>query len=581
MGKNSHIPGSKGLYFNYTAFTQDGKEMVYAANHSIYVVNIHSRESRLLVSGSVKSVIVDKNSLKAYFQKTDDTRVYSVNAVTGEILKVADLPYKNVTIHSVNADGTLLSGTYTEGEGEEYHEITLPKGVLPTESAKASVRSESKIGMVLFTLNLSSQKVRPILHSTDWLGHVQFSPRDPSLLLYCHEGHWEDVDRIWTIKADGTGNTLVHKRAQPMEIAGHEFWDEDGKTVWYDLQVPMGKTFFLASYNTQTGERRHYQMDANQWSIHFNGEGSSGIFCGDGGDSSKVAKAADGKWINLYRLKLSGDQGEDANGYFTKGTIESRHLVNLSSHKYSLEPNVRFSPDHRYVIFSSNMYGATYLFSVDTHSTRKSSSWRPFAPLLESKLSGEKTAIQVVDQDQKPVSGAIVTIKNLESTHGAQVYSTGDDGKIQSVDFYHGLFRFMIVCPHGECANTVHEVAAEQIQGKTLSLQANAKSYVSEYVANSSSKIFLTVLNNKREPLSGVRVLVRTGDAAQEVWGKTNEKGIYEFAPYSDPATVVILHKKIAHKYVVSSNCSSANSQEANSLGCIDSSTAGTVILPE
>ena len=30
--------------------------------------------------------------------------------------------------------------------------------------------------------------------------------------MYCHEGPWWKVDRIWTIRTDGTGNTLVHKR---------------------------------------------------------------------------------------------------------------------------------------------------------------------------------------------------------------------------------------------------------------------------------------------------------------------------------------------------------------------------------
>ena len=36
-------------------------------------------------------------------------------------------------------------------------------------------------------------------HDTNWLNHLQFSPTDPNLLMYCHEGHWQLVDRIWTI----------------------------------------------------------------------------------------------------------------------------------------------------------------------------------------------------------------------------------------------------------------------------------------------------------------------------------------------------------------------------------------------
>ena len=49
-----------------------------------------------------------------------------------------------------------------------------------------------------------------------------FSPTDPTLLMYCHEGPWQLVDRIWLIHTDGSHNTLIHKRTMAMEIAGHE-----------------------------------------------------------------------------------------------------------------------------------------------------------------------------------------------------------------------------------------------------------------------------------------------------------------------------------------------------------------------
>src|SRR4029077_13586484 len=71
-----------------------------------------------------------------------------------------------------------------------------------------------------------------------WLNHLQFSPTDPELLLYCHEGTWHEVDRVWTIHPDGSGQRLMHRRAMDMEIAGHEFWSYDGKKIFFDLQTP-------------------------------------------------------------------------------------------------------------------------------------------------------------------------------------------------------------------------------------------------------------------------------------------------------------------------------------------------------
>ena len=45
----------------------------------------------------------------------------------------------------------------------------------------------------------------------------------------CDEGPWHYVDRVWTIRTDGSGLRLMHKRTVEMEIAGHEFFSGDGR----------------------------------------------------------------------------------------------------------------------------------------------------------------------------------------------------------------------------------------------------------------------------------------------------------------------------------------------------------------
>jgi oligogalacturonide lyase len=37
----------------------------------------------------------------------------------------------------------------------------------------------------------------------------------------------------------------------------------------------------------------------------------------------------------------------------------------MKRHNYLQEPNVRFSPDDSLVIFSSNMFGPSYVFAVE------------------------------------------------------------------------------------------------------------------------------------------------------------------------------------------------------------------------
>jgi oligogalacturonide lyase len=184
--------------------------------------------------------------------------------------------------------------------------------------------------------------------------------------MFCHEGPWHKVDRIWLIRADGSHLTKVHTRTMAMEIAGHEFWSHDGKTVWYDLQTPRGEDFWLAGYSVDIGARTWYHLERNEWSIHFNVNRDGTLFCGDGGDPAQVAHAKDGEWIYLFHPELVPNQGGiDEPGFVRPGVLQSERLVNMSKHNYRLEPNVSFSPDQKWVIFRSNMFGPTYVFAAE------------------------------------------------------------------------------------------------------------------------------------------------------------------------------------------------------------------------
>ena len=234
-------------------------------------------------------------------------------------------------------------------------------------------RLAARIPLVLFTLRLApgpngekAGDLKPLLHSTDWANHLLFSPSDPTLLMYCHEGPWQKVDRIWMIHTDATHNTLIHHRRIANEIAGHEFWGLDGQTIWYDWQPVKGQDFYLAGYNLSNGVRTAYHMERNDWSIHFNLTKDLDIFTGDGGDPGQVAKAPDGEWIELFHPTLIRVDGLNDPDFFQPGFFNSEHLVNMSAHNYREEPNVRFSPDKKLVLFTANMFGPSYVFGVET-----------------------------------------------------------------------------------------------------------------------------------------------------------------------------------------------------------------------
>jgi oligogalacturonide lyase len=376
-------PNSASLYFNENGYTPDGRQMIYTTREGISVLDLATFKTRSIVEGRVRAIVVGHKTPTVFYLKSispDKPReraLYATHIDTGETRKLADLPPRG-GIATINADETLAAGTYIEGDvgqdyGERRNEDPAAQGhALEQPLNKGQMmeqRLAARLPLVLFTVDLRTGKMNTLLHSTDWVNHLEFSPADPALLMYCHEGPWHKVDRIWTIRTDGSQNTLVHKRTLIQEIAGHEFWSHDGKTIWYDLQTPRGQVFWVAGLNLETGERTWYNLQRNEWSIHFNVSPDGKLFCGDGGDPGQVAKAPDGRWLYLFRPELTNKSDTLGDKLIQPGVFHAERLVNMSKHNYKLEPNVSFTPDQKYVIFRSNMFGPTYVFAVEVAPT--------------------------------------------------------------------------------------------------------------------------------------------------------------------------------------------------------------------
>lgn len=368
----SREPGSQSLYFNLNAFTPDGQRMVITTPTGISAINLKTRAIKKIVDGSVRIIQVGQKTGQVYYLR--DGMVYATDPDTKTTREIARLP-PGGSISTVNADETLLAGAITGQSGSATNEETIDAatnrstaGLHAGKARKIQERFDQHLPMDLFFLNIRTGKIDKYDHCNDWLNHLVFSPTDPSLLMFCHEGPWHKVDRIWTIRTNGTQLTNIHKRAMAMEIAGHEFWNADGETVWYDLQTPRGEDFWVASYNVSTGARTRYHLQRDEWSVHYNVSPDGKLFCGDGGGPGMVAHAENDKWIYLFHPQLVPDTtgtNIDGAGLIRPGVFKAERLVNMSKHDYALEPNARFSPDGKWVIFRSNMSGKSQVYAVE------------------------------------------------------------------------------------------------------------------------------------------------------------------------------------------------------------------------
>jgi len=328
--------------------------MVFTTPQGLSVIDLKTRKIRPLVEGRVSGTVVGRKSRQVFYFK--DGTVCATDLDSGATSKIVAKPeLRSGSGLTVNADETLLAGSLVE-DGQPPPDVAWPRNQEhrdnpPGKGQMMERRLAAHLPMSLYTIEIKTGKVRTFNHSTDWLNHVQFSPVDPGLILFCHEGPWHKVDRIWTIRADGTGLERIHTRTAPMEIAGHEFFNADGKIIWYDLQTPKGQEFWLAGWVLTTGERVRYKVQRSEWSVHYNVSPDGKLFAGDGGGPHSVAAPGNGQWIYLFTPH--------------NGALQAEKLVDLSTHDYRLEPNVTFTPDGKWLVFRSNMFGPSHVFAVE------------------------------------------------------------------------------------------------------------------------------------------------------------------------------------------------------------------------
>jgi oligogalacturonide lyase len=339
---------SSSFYFHNNPFV--GNKMVFFSTdkngRQIYTVDLSTLNVEQVTQqpGPMLGEIVGPKNKAVFYQIKDSVWTTDLNSKKSRLLFVFPTDFKG-SITTLNADETLLGGVWASDEEKEISKKYPAKGDYFNRIYDA------RLPRTLFFIDIKKQKLHKLFTDSAWLNHVQFSPTDPNLLMFCHEGPWHKVNRIWTIDINTDTILLMHKRTVDMEIAGHEWFGPDGKNIWFDLQMPRSVKFYVAGVDVKTLTEKRYELARDEWSIHFTISPDQKLFAGDGGDSGQVARAKNGRWIYLFHP--DGDK-------FT-----SEKLVNMQYHSYRLEPNVHFSPDGKWVIFRANFEGKEQIYAVE------------------------------------------------------------------------------------------------------------------------------------------------------------------------------------------------------------------------
>ncbi len=385
--------GGSSLYFHQHTYTPEGDKIIIDTRDGIATVDLTTLgvsplKVEIVVPGIRNALGTAWSTRDVYFFRGNS--LMAVNLDTRTERKVIDFPPQVGRARSniaVNMNETLVFGVCADPEGR-----TIPR-TPPPDGNGGSLQANWASGTpkMIYTINTKTGEFKVIHRENDWTNHLQCSPTDPLRIIFCHEGPWHFNDRTWTIRADGSPPLLLHERTMNMEIEGHEFFAADGKSVWYDLQTPKSGVFWLAGVDLLTGHRTWYNLERNEWSVHFNRSPDGKLFAGDGGGPNSVAAftmdrqrldpPGNGQWIYLFHpVMTTGNSapvmadgkvyGNDRN-LIDVGYFKSERLVDLSKHDYGLEPNLTFTPDGKWIIFRSNMHGTTHTYAVEVAKTSR------------------------------------------------------------------------------------------------------------------------------------------------------------------------------------------------------------------
>ena len=250
----SRVEGSNASFYFHNNPFYGNKMVFYNSTDSLgrraFTVDLQSLETEPLTSAGHRAggEIVDNERGDIYYQWKDSVFATNIDSKKTRLIFVFPAGFK-ATISTLNADATFLAGRYSDGVREKEIYARFPE-----KSQYFNRIFDAKLPNLLFTINIKTGELKKIHHENTWLGHVQFSPADPNLLMFCHEGPWHKVDRIWTINIATGAVRNIHKRSVDMEIAGHEFFAPDGQTIWFDNQVPRSTTFYLTGTDVKTGK---------------------------------------------------------------------------------------------------------------------------------------------------------------------------------------------------------------------------------------------------------------------------------------------------------------------------------------
>lgn len=365
---------SAGLpYFHQNVFTAKGDLMLFTGRHGrdegYYTFDLRTGAIHQLSHEVGANLVVLPRRRAAAFRRGDDVFLLSLD--TGEMRKIVTVPHDLLAESAgfgFTADEQRLLFAYCDQLAATHQRVaaTPQKDIHVRRLDYIAEYEKMPKHNAIYAIDIDSGQLGPVFKDEEshWLGHVQGSPTNPNLALFIHEGfvsvHIRNRLRLLDLS---TGKvTMPRTGALENDAITHEFWDRDGKSVWYDISSAGALTHLDLSTHVET--RYVYRTESSlrgNRSIHY-------VIGPDGRWAIGDGFQGDNPWLYLYRLDRRDAQ---------TGAVPVERLCDFSAHYNNPnaayhEPNPHLTPDARWVLFTAHLKGnANQVYAVEIPAAEK------------------------------------------------------------------------------------------------------------------------------------------------------------------------------------------------------------------
>ena len=211
---------------------------------------------------------------------------------------------------------------------------------------------------VLIRLDLHTGRPQALYGETQWYTHVNISPADPNIVMFCHEGPWLLVQRMWIARADTMEVWPLLKTRRLLEQCGHEYFTVSGRVVTQYAQretvtqQPWRHANVLLDPDG-TDERRYWYEGPQPMHVQTSHRDEA-LMVGDCGQRRDFDDAEGGARMSLIRLVDDRSEMTTLCRHDTSWTRQHSH------------PHPVFWPDDRWVLFNSDHGGRCNVYRVET-----------------------------------------------------------------------------------------------------------------------------------------------------------------------------------------------------------------------